>query len=84
MTISCGYTSTNALPVTWIINGMSFTEDDIMNNPSMYQLNNLTTNDYSLTIPRINENTTFQCVFHSTQNISSTLGTVIIGTYVHK
>ena len=82
VTISCGYNSPNALPVTWIINGMSFTEDDIMNNPSMYQLKNLATNDYSLRIRRVNDDTTFQCVVHSTQNISSTLGIVITGTYI--
>ena len=86
VTISCGYQSTTPLPVTWIINGTSFTEVDIMDSEELYLLNNPTTpNAFSLIVFSINDNTTFQCVVHSTPSATaSTLGTVtvIAGTYV--
>ena len=77
MTISCGYRSATALSVTWIINGMSFTQEEIVNSP-LYQLNNhfipLTV---SLTVFSINSTTTFQCIVLSTPHTTtSTRGTV--------
>ena len=80
--ISCGYHSATPLPVTWIINGTSYTEDDIMNMKSSYQLNSLATpSALSLSVSPINGNTTFQCVVHSTLNtIISTVGTVTVTT----
>ena len=82
--ISCGYNSTTPLPVTWIINGTSFNQEEIMNSP-LYWLNNLgNPNTLSLTVSSINGNTTFQCIVHSTLNTISVLGavTVITGTYI--
>ena len=78
--ISCGYISATALPVTWIINEISFTQQGIVNSP-LYQLNNPTIPPAnSLTVFSINGTTTFQCVVLSTP---STRGTVtIIGMYV--
>ena len=81
--ISCGYQSVILLPITWIINGMAFTEDDIGHD---YWLNNpITPNALSLTVLSINDTTTFQCIVHSTTNITSTPGTVTVttGMYVH-
>ena len=79
MIISCGYQSVTPLPVTWIINGTSFTEDDIRHKG--YRLDNPTTlNALSLTVFPINGNTTFQCIIHSTVSTTSTLGTVIVTT----
>ena len=83
--ISCGYNSTTPLPVTWIINGTSFTQQEIENNSLMYRLNSATTpNALTLTIWSINDNITIQCIVNSTLNIISTPGTatVIAGTYV--
>ena len=79
MIISCGYQSVTPLPVTWIINGTAFTERDIVLLHGGYRLNNPTTpNALSLMVLSINGNTTFQCIVHSTQNISSTFGAVVI------
>ena len=80
VTISCGYISATTLPVTWIINGISFTQEEIVNSP-LYQLNNPTIPPAnSLRVFSINDTTTFQCVVLSTP---STRGTVtIIGMYV--
>ena len=85
MTISCGHVTATAFPVTWIINGTSFTQEEIVNSP-LYQLNNptspLTT---SLTVFSINATTTFQCIVLLTPNTTSTLGTVTVnGMYVHR
>ena len=82
-TISCGYQWTTALPVTWIINGISFTQQEIMNSP-LYQLNNPTIpTANSLIVFSINGTTTFQCVVLSTPNTTSTRGTIlVIGMYV--
>ena len=79
VTISCGYTSATALPVTWIINGTSFTQEEIMNSP-LYQLNNPTSPmRVSLTVFSINGTTTFQCIVQSTPNTTtSTRGTVTV------
>ena len=85
VTISCVYGSVTALPVTWIINGTLFTQEEIVNSP-LYQLNNPTTPPaYSLTVFSINSTTTFQCIVLSTPNTISTRGTVIVtnGTYVN-
>ena len=79
MTISCGYLTATALPVTWIINGTSFTLQEIVNSP-LYQLNNLISPPtVSLTVFSINGTTTFQCIVQSTPNtITSTRGTVTV------
>ena len=84
--VSCGYVSDN-LPVTWIINGTSFTQQEVVDSPS-YQLNNPTDPiRYSLTVLSINVTTTFQCIVYATNdmkpiNITSTTGTVtVIGMY---
>ena len=78
MTISCGYTSATALAVTWIINGISFTQEEIVNSP-LYQLNDPNTPmRYSLTVFSINGTTTFQCIILSTPNTTSTHGTVTV------
>ena len=85
VTISCGYNSTTPLPVTWIINGTSFSPEEIVDSP-LYWLSNLgNPNTLSLTVSSINDTTTFQCIVHSTPNIISILGavTVITGTYMH-
>ena len=79
--ISCGYQSDTPLLVTWIINGTSFTEDDIEDLNELYLLNNpINTNALSLTALSINGDTTFQCIVHSTVNTTSTLGTVTVTT----
>ena len=82
VTINCGYDSASALPVTWIINGRSFDQQEIISSP-LYQLNNPNTPlIVSLTVFSINGTTTFQCVILSTPNTTSTLGTVfVIGIY---
>ena len=84
--ISCGYQWATLLPVTWIINGTSFTQEEIVKSP-LYQLNNPNTAmRVSLTVFSINGTTAFQCVVQSTPNTTSTStrGTVIVtnGTYV--
>ena len=77
VTISCGYGSATAISVRWIINGTSFTQEEIVNSP-LYQLNNLfSPPTFSLTVFSINGTTTFQCVVLSTPNtIISIPGTV--------
>ena len=90
VTISCGYVTAVALLVTWIINGTSFTLQELLNSP-LYQLNNPTSPmSVSLTVFSINGTTTFQCIVLSTPNTTtSTHGTVEINaingmyTYVH-
>ena len=85
VTISCGYQRAAALPVTWIINGTSFTQQEVVDSP-LYQLNNPgSPMTVSLTVSSINDTTTFQCVVHSTPNSTSTLGTVTVttGMYVY-
>ena len=80
VTISCGYQWATALPVTWIINGTSYTQQEVVDSP-LYQLNNPgSPNDLSLTVFSISHTTTFQCVVHSTPNTTSTLGTVTVTT----
>ena len=74
VTISCGHTIATVLPVTWIINGTSFTLEEIPNSP-LYQLNNpFGPPTLSLTVFSINGTTTFQCVVLSTiaMKLSST------------
>ena len=81
VTISCGYQWRTALAVTWIINGTSLTQQEILNSP-LYQLNNPNSPmRYSLTVFFINGTTTFQCIVPSTPNtttITSTRGTVTV------
>ena len=83
VTIRCGYVSATALPVTWIINGRSLTQQEIVNIP-LYRLNNPASPPVlSLTVFSINGTTTFQCVVLSTPVTTSIRGTVIvIGMYV--
>ena len=83
--IHCGYTWSTFLPVTWIINGTSFTQQEIVDSP-LYQLNNpRSPRTLSLTVLSINYTTTFQCIVQSTSNTTSKLGTVTVttGMYVH-
>ena len=84
VTIRCGYQWFRALPVTWIINGTSFTQQEIVDSP-LYQLNNPTTpRKGSLTVFSINGTTTFQCIVHSTPSITSPRATVtLFGRYIH-
>ena len=84
VTISCGYMTIMAFPVTWIINGRSSTQQEIMNSP-LYHLNFANLPMFtSLTVFSINGTTTFQCVVQSTPNTTSTRGTVfVIGMCVH-
>ena len=85
VTINCGYvTGGTALPVTWIINGRSFTQQEIDNSP-LYRLNNPTSpTTLSLTVFSINGTTTFQCVVLSSPVTTSTQGTIsVIGMYGH-
>ena len=78
VTISCGYLSATALPVTWIINETSFTQEETHNSP-LYQLNNpASPMTLSLTVFSINGTTTFQCIVLSTPNTTSTRGTVTV------
>ena len=83
VTISCGYGSATTIPVIWIINETSFTQQEIVNSP-LYHLNNPTTPiNVSLTVFSINVTTTFQCVVLSTPNTTSACGTVtVIGMYI--
>ena len=89
VTISCGYQWATVFPVTWIINGTSFTHQEVVDSP-LYQLNNPTSPmTISLTVFSINHTTTFQCIVHSTPSTTSTLGTVTVtagmttGMYIH-
>ena len=79
VTISCGYMSATAIAVTWIINGTSFTQEEIANSP-LYQLNNLfSPMASSLTVFSISGTTTFQCIVHSIPNTTiSTRGTITV------
>ena len=83
VTISCEHLTNTALPVTWIINGTSIDQQEILNSP-LYQQNRVATpTANSLTVFSINATTTFQCVVLSTPNTISTIGTVTMtGTYV--
>ena len=80
VTISCGYVSATAFPVTWIINGTSFTQEEVVDSP-LYQLNNPhSPSRVSLIVFSINHTTAFQCIVHSTPSTTSTLGTVKVTT----
>ena len=86
VTIPCGYQSNSTLPVTWIINGIAYNEEEIVNS-TLYQLNSPTTpSRYSLTVFSISHTTTFQCIIcsKSTKTIVSAPGRVIVtGTYTN-
>ena len=84
VTISCGYVSAMAFPITWIINGTSFTQGEIENSILYQQSDPFSRMRYSLTVFSINGTTTFQCIVLSTPNTTSTRGKVIMtnGTYV--
>lgn len=77
VTISCGYQSNTTFPVTWIINGTSFTQEQIVNN-SMYRLNNVATpSNLSMTVRSINGTTTIQCIIQSTPNTTTSTRGII-------
>ena len=78
MTISCGHVTVITRPVTWIINGTSFDQQEIHNSPLYQQNNNTTPIGNSLTIFSINVTTTFQCVVLTDPNATSTRGTVTV------
>ena len=78
VTISCGYVSATALPVTWIINGTSFDQLEIINTPLYQQNRQSTPTENSLTVFSINSTTTFQCIVLLSPNTISTLGTVTV------
>ena len=83
--IRCGYLSSTFLPVKWIINGTTFTQQEVVDSP-LYQLNNPTSPmTISLIVFSINHTTTFQCVVHSTPNTFSKSGTITVinGMYIH-
>ena len=84
MTISCRHVTAIALPVTWIINGTSVTQDEIHFSPLYQQNNNGIPTANSLTVFSINGTTTFQCIVISNPTTTtSTPGTVtVIGMYV--
>ena len=84
VTISCGYLRVTALPVSWIINLTSLTQQQVVDSP-LYQLNNpISPMSLSLTAFSINDTTTFQCVVQSTPVTISAPGTVtVIGTYTY-
>ena len=78
MNINCGYLSPTALPVTWIINGTSFTQGQVVDSP-LYQLNNPNIPmKLSLTVFSINDTTTFQCIVTCPNATTSTRGTVTV------
>ena len=85
VTISCGHQWHSVRPVTWIINGTLFIQEQVANSP-LYQLNNPESSSLvSLTVFSINGTTTFQCVVLSTPSTTSTSGTVTVtnGMYIH-
>ena len=76
--ISCGHVIARPIPVSWIINGTSFSQEQILFSP-LYQQNGQTNPiDNSLTVFSVNYTTTFQCVVQSTPNTTSTLGTLTV------
>ena len=84
VTISCGYQWSRALLVTWIINGTSFTQYEVVDSP-LYQLNNpASPMTVSLTVFSINRTTTFHCVVQTTPSVSiSARETVtVFGMYI--
>ena len=79
VTISCEYECANAsLPVTWMINGTSFTQEHIMNNPLYHMSDPTNPEATSITLSYINDTTTLQCVVQSTSNTISVLGTITV------
>ena len=80
--INCGYGNLVS-PVTWIINGTSLNQSDIMNNPSYKQRNLERPSMYSLEVFSITGTTTFQCIIHSDTAVTSTEGIItVIGMWV--
>ena len=77
VTVNCGYSSFVS-PVTWIINGTSFNQSYIMNNPSYQQRNLNRPSRYSLAVYSITGTTTFQCIIHSYPDVTSTEGIVTV------
>ena len=84
MTISCGYGSATALPVTWIINGTSFDQQEVFNSPLYQQNNPFSPFSVSLTVFSINGTTTVQCIVLSTPTTTSTRGILIVpGMFIY-
>ena len=82
VTISCGYVIDIPKPVTWVINGISFSQEQILFSPLYRQNRQAIPSENSLIVLSINGTTTFQCVIQSTPSTTSTLGTVtVIGMY---
>ena len=79
MFINCGYGCVTPLPVTWIINGISFNQSQIMDS-SMYQLFNPENPSITqLRVDSIDDTTTYQCIVHSTPTtVISRPGTVTV------
>ena len=81
--VHCGYMWSTSLPVTWMINGTSFTQQEIVDSP-LYQLNKpRDPKILSLTVFSINHTTTFQCIIHYTPITTSKLGIVTVTTGKH-
>ena len=77
--ISCGHMISRARPVTWIINGTSFSSEQIFLSPFYKQNRQGTPTENSLIVFSINYTTTFQCVVHSIPTTTtSTLGTITV------
>ena len=76
--IDCGYDYHLVSSVTWIINGTSFSESAIVNNPSYQHINLDMPGRYSLRVYSINGTTTFQCTIASDPNVTSTEGKVTV------
>ena len=80
VTISCEYQCANpSLPVTWIINGTSFTQEQhIMNHPLYYMSDPTNPKTTSITRSYFIDTTTLQCIVQSTSSTISMLGTVTV------
>ena len=77
VTVSCGFQGDESLPVTWIINGCSYSEP-ALERRSYYHVNNRSNPMYhSLTIDSNSRTKTIQCSICLRQK-NSTLGTVTV------
>ena len=76
--INCEYDYHLISSVTWIINGTSFSESAIVNNPSYQHINLDIPKSYLLRVYSINGTTTFQCMIASDPAVTSTQGIVTV------
>ena len=84
VTISCGHVIASPRPVTWIINGTSFYQEQIFSSQLYQQNRQAAPTENSLTVFSINHTTTFQCVIHLNPATTSTLGTIyVFGMYIY-